>query len=531
MRLPNPLPLAERQISLVLDLDRVRDVSHDERELALAFVDVLGQAIGADLCLIALPSVDDGELELRAVVDRHQITRRVPDSRLRDLAAQAATISTATYLDLDTADGIGMLHFLAAPLRIGGDRLGSVLLVNTRRDFDDDDYSLLAVAIVQIDSALQHARTVIELNRRTTALETVFRIDHIRDSADDFQTMLDSVLVELCNAVPSQAGFIMLYDRSGRELELRATTDENLLGLSECQRLVRQASERAIERAAPIVRAHRSGPIQSMIGLPLILRDKFIGVLGLVNRHNRKAFSAHDQSLLRAIAGQIDTAIFESLETQRLREAFGRNVGPRVMDRLLSVSDRDLLKGERAMITTLFSDIRGFTEVSEGMDPAAIEQMINEHLGAMTDLVLAFDATLDKYVGDCVMAFCNAPVRQPDHAVRIVTLALEMQKAHREVMRGWGERGLEPRPIGIGIATGEVMVGNFGSVQRSEYTVIGADVNLASRLCGVAGGDQTLISQKTYDLVKDQFVTLPLPPIPLKGIAEPVPVWQVMGRK
>lgn len=526
-----PHRLAQRQISLVLALSRVCDTAHDERELSLSFVDVVAKALSADLCLICLPDEDDGALAIRALVDRFQITRRVPDSRLRELAAQAATISTATYLDLDTTDGHGRLHFLAAPLRIGDDRLGSMLLVNTTRDFDDEDYSLLAVAIVEIDSALQHARTVNQLQQRTVVLETVFRIDRIRDSAVDFQSMLDRVLAELCGAVPAEAGFIMLYDSSGRELELRAVTDRDLFALAECQRAIRRAADLAVQRAEPFAQTYPGGPVHSMIGLPLILRERLIGVLGLVNRRERAAFGNYDRTLLSAIASQIDTAIFESLETQRLREAFGRSVGPRVMDKLLAISDRDLLRGERVEVTTLFSDIRGFTAVSEGMDPTALEWMINEHLAAMTDVVLAYEATLDKYVGDCVMAFFNAPVRQADHAVRAVRLALEMQAAHRRVMRRWAERGLEARPIGIGIATGEVVVGNFGSEQRSDYSILGADVNLASRLCAAAEGDQTLISLKTYELVKGDFVTEPLPPMPLKGIAEPVPMWQVLGVK
>jgi class 3 adenylate cyclase len=143
-------------------------------------------------------------------------------------------------------------------------------------------------------------------------------------------------------------------------------------------------------------------------------------------------------------------------------------------------------------------------------------------------LVLKYEGTLDKYIGDCVMCFFNAPERQPDHALRAVRLAVDMQRAHHQVMERWQGR-LPLPPIGIGVSTGEVMAGNFGSVKRLEYTVIGHDVNLAARLCGAAEADQTLISQATYDLVKDFVAADELPLMQLKGIAGNVRCWNVRG--
>jgi adenylate cyclase len=234
--------------------------------------------------------------------------------------------------------------------------------------------------------------------------------------------------------------------------------------------------------------------------------------------------------LLHAIGSQMDTAIFESLQTQRLRQAFGQCVGPQVMDRLLTISDRDLLSSEKLAVTTLFSDIRGFTHMSEMLESEVLREVLNDHLSAMTDLVLNFEGTLDKYIGDCVMCLFNAPERQPDHAFRAVRLALEMQKAQRQIMERWRGRLALP-PIGIGVATGETTMGNFGSVRRLEYTAIGPEVNLAARLCGVAEGDQTLISQATYEAVKDRVVAKEMPPLHLKGIEGEIRSWSLQGLK
>jgi class 3 adenylate cyclase len=200
------------------------------------------------------------------------------------------------------------------------------------------------------------------------------------------------------------------------------------------------------------------------------------------------------------------------------------------MDRLLSISDRDLLSGERRRVTTLFSDIRGFTDMSEHIAPEALQAVLNDHLSTLTDRVLAYEGTLDKYIGDCIMCFFNAPEDQPDHAERAVRLALALQRAHREVMARWAGQ-LPLPPIGIGISTGETMMGNFGSVRRLEYTAIGRDVNLAARLCAAAEGDQTLISADTYALVAPLVVAEALPPLKLKGIEGEVMCWNVTGMK
>jgi class 3 adenylate cyclase len=214
------------------------------------------------------------------------------------------------------------------------------------------------------------------------------------------------------------------------------------------------------------------------------LNERIIGVLGVINRTGRAEFTRVDRRLLAAIASQIDTAIFEGLQIQRLREAFGRRVGSKIMDRMLAMPEHDWLKGERVVVTALFSDIRGFTATAEEIDPELLVQMLSEHLSALTEIVITHEGTVDKFVGDCVMALYNAPERQPDHALRAVRTALEMMKAHRRLMKRWDELGWESAPIGIGIDTGEVIVGNFGSTQRLEYTAIGRHINLAARLCG-----------------------------------------------
>ncbi len=514
-----------RCLAIMLEIDRIRDESRDESEMSSAMIGKLTEAVEADLGLLFQRDDETGHLQLRTLLDRARIYDSAFAESARQIAAEAAPKPSGESFNAEMSlAGGGRAYCRASSLRVDRESLGALLLLNKSRPFSAAEQELIADAISQIDSALDHTQILRELQREKRELQTIFRIDRIRDSHEDLQSMLDAVLPEICKAIDAQMGFIMLYDRTGQELELRATTAQDLSVLSDPGSPIHAVAREAITSAKIISRTYNSGTVRSVLGQPLILRDKLIGVLGVINRRDRDAFTRADLHTLRAIASQIDTAIFEGLETQRLRDAFGLCVGPEVMRRLLAANDSDLLTGDRVAITTVFSDIRGFTNMSEHMGPELLQVVLNDHLSAMTDKVLSHEGTLDKYIGDSVMCFFNAPERQPDHAVRAVRLAVAMQQAHSEVIERWRGQLVMP-PIGIGISTGDTIVGNFGSVKRLEYTVIGNDVNLSARLCSAAAGGQILISQATYDLVKESVVAEELPPKHLKGIEEDVRCW------
>jgi adenylate cyclase len=261
--------------------------------------------------------------------------------------------------------------------------------------------------------------------------------------------------------------------------------------------------------------------------IPLILNDEIIGVLGVVNRYGPRGFRSEDRRLLSAIGSQMDTAIFESLERRRLRQVLGRSVDPRVMERLLANPNVDILEGERAVLSVLYADIRGSTPLAERTDPELLVEFVNDFLGRMTEIIMSHEGTLDKFVGDEVMALFSAPFPQPDHALRAVRVGLEMQTAHQAVLETWQTRGLGSAPIGVGIATGELTVGEMGCPQRTDYSVIGRAASLGSRICGAAAAGQVLISQATYDLVKGQVQATPITGLQLKGVDHDVTAYHV----
>lgn len=170
------------------------------------------------------------------------------------------------------------------------------------------------------------------------------------------------------------------------------------------------------------------------------------------------------------------------MERRRTRALFARYVPPAVVEEVLRHQTDIVLGGARMDLTVLFSDIRGFTSFSENRQPEYIVQRLNEYFTEMTAVIFKHGGTLDKYLGDGMMAFFGAPVRYEDHADRALAAAVEMVRRLEELNKGWREKGEPTMDIGIGINSGPVVVGNVGSPDRMDYTIIGEDVNLASRL-------------------------------------------------
>jgi len=178
----------------------------------------------------------------------------------------------------------------------------------------------------------------------------------------------------------------------------------------------------------------------------------------------------------------VENFLRTELERRQTKALFGRYVSPAVVEDLLRKGDRIELGGVKQEVTVLFSDIRGFTAFSEGKPPEAIVARLNEYFTAMTEIVFRRQGTLDKYLGDGLMAVFGAPAPSENHAAQAVAAAVEMLDRLEELNKQWQEKGEVNIGIGIGINSGSVVVGNIGSPERMDYTVIGEEVNLASRL-------------------------------------------------
>jgi adenylate cyclase len=223
----------------------------------------------------------------------------------------------------------------------------------------------------------------------------------------------------------------------------------------------------------------------------------------------------------------------EEREKKKIRGAFQYYLTDSVINEMLKDPARLKLGGDKKDLTVLFSDIRGFTTISEKLTPEALVALLNEYLTAMTKQVFRYEGLLDKYMGDAIMAVFGAPLPQPDHARRACLAALEMMKELRRLQEKWREEGRPAFDIGIGINSGDMVVGNMGSEMRFDYTVMGDMVNLGSRLEGTNKeyGTNIIISEFTYEVVKDSMCCRELDGVRVKGKIKPVKIYELLGEK
>ncbi len=236
---------------------------------------------------------------------------------------------------------------------------------------------------------------------------------------------------------------------------------------------------------------------------------------------------------LGVILPAIEQGVSQELEKRRVRNLFSRFISPEMVDQLIETQDINSLN-KRADLSILFSDIRGFTTLSEKLSPEEVVSVLNPYLEAMTKVIEKHGGTVDKYEGDAIVAFFGEPVVHEDHALRAVRAAVDMRKALADLHQMWEKQGRPFRiEIGIGVNSGEVFVGLLGSAQRVNYTIIGDNANLASRLQDLTKTYQwpILVSESTYDQVKDEFEAELADSVIVKGRSEVVKVYKIIGRR
>ena len=216
-----------------------------------------------------------------------------------------------------------------------------------------------------------------------------------------------------------------------------------------------------------------------------------------------------------------------------ITSVFGKYVSPVVIDNLIKNPNSIKLGGEKRNITIFFSDIRGFTSISEKLEPEKLVHLINEYLSEMTSIIIKDQGLVDKYMGDAIMAFWGAPLEQPDHAEMACSSSLEMIDKLRSLQKKWREEDIPSFEIGIGLNSGDAIVGNMGSFKRFDYTAMGDNVNLASRLEGLnkVYGTNIIISEKTYNIIKEKFETRKLDAVRVKGKRKPVFIYELLSKK
>jgi adenylate cyclase len=226
------------------------------------------------------------------------------------------------------------------------------------------------------------------------------------------------------------------------------------------------------------------------------------------------------------------TDVTAAKDNEQILHKLAKYFSPQVYESIFS-GDLDVkIQTERKRLTVFFSDIKGFSEITERLEPEVLTELITEYLTAMTDIATAHGATVDKYIGDAIMVFFGAPqsLGSKEDALACVLMSIAMRDGLHALRKSWKDRGVsQPLDIRIGVHTDTCTVGNFGSHDRLDYTTIGNGVNLASRLESNANTNQILISEDTYLLVRDQVECMKLEQIQVKNIARPIQTYEVVG--
>jgi adenylate cyclase len=397
--------------------------------------------------------------------------------------------------------------------------------------------------------AVADVREIEKSNRILRVLTEVAKtLIAVRPVKDVLQQVMD-IVFEYVNA---DRGFLMLYDEAaGRLLPMvvqhrKAAQDgeQPKIAISKTiadkvfkDRVSILTHDAMVDDRLAMGQSIILHSIRSAMCAPLWNQDQIIGIIHVDTPFRANAFTEDDLDLLTALAHYAAVAVDRSrlqqkiVAEERKRERLGRFLSPQVTSRIIATSEsQDVTLGipEDREVTVLFADIVGFTRMSERMGPAAVSLLLNAYLSRMTDVIFRHEGTLDKYIGDAIMAVFGAPLDMPDHAERAVRAALEMREKLEEFNAQRPEGPL--LQVRVGINSGRAVAGEIGSVNKMEYTVLGDTVNTASRLeSSVATPGSVVIGENTYGQVKDRFRIRPLGKKALKGKELEVAAYEVEG--
>jgi adenylate cyclase len=398
---------------------------------------------------------------------------------------------------------------------------------------------------------VKKAPDVQEIEKSNRILKVLTKFSETLIAVRPVDEVLEQVMDIVFEHVAADRGFLMLQEEPDNKLVPRVVRHRNPASAAEGKITVSKTiTDRVIKDKVSILTADalvdsrfgagdsiRFHGIRSAMCAPLWNKEEVIGIVHVDSPMLTNCFTSNDLDLLTALANYAAVAVERARMNQKIqaeekkRERLGRFLSPQVTSRILATSDSlggDLAAPEEKQVSILFADIVGFTSMSEKMTPSEVALLLNDYLSRMTDVIFKYEGTLDKYIGDAIMAVFGAPLDMTDHASRAIKAALEMQERLAEFN---ADRKAGPHlRIRIGINSGKAVAGEIGSVNKKEYTVLGDTVNIASRLeSSVAKPGMLVVGENTHSQVAGQFETKSLGSFTLKGKEKEVNVYEVVG--
>ncbi len=389
-----------------------------------------------------------------------------------------------------------------------------------------------------------------KLERENYLLTVLYEAGKALSSKLDLEHICEQVISLACLIEGVERGFVMLFDERGevaRQTEVRyrnpesASSRPQIILSTRVLELIRKERQpiliddvSADERFSGSESLKISG-LRSAMCAPLVGKEQLFGVLYVDNLEKASAFTQDELNVFALVAAQAGAAVDNAMAHEKIaqqslqRSALERFLSPEVVE--MVVANPDIrLGGVNQEVTVMFADIRGFTTMSETMEPGRVVEILNEYFTRVTDVIFDNGGTLDKYIGDAVMAVFGAPISKGNDAAAAVNSAMQIQRLLIELNRDAAARKWPELRVGIGINTGYAIAGNIGSPRRLDYTVVGDAVNTAQRLMTNAAGGQILISESTAKKLGKTGKTIDLerlPELKVKGRSEAVPVFRV----
>ncbi|MFN0071973.1 MAG: adenylate/guanylate cyclase domain-containing protein [Chloroflexota bacterium] len=423
--------------------------------------------------------------------------------------------SKGPYRTIDSVKIANVRSLMCAPLQCAAKRIGIVYVENqlSADMFSQDDLDLLCAFANHAAVALEHARLYAGVQTQMNELAAM-RVNHenvLRSITSAIISTDTDGRVQIVNHAAEQLFGITAQESRGAALAtllpraLRGTLSALAAEVAKDQEVESEVLQMDVELPG------RGKAKLGVRGIPVLDSEKHaVGSMLVID----------DLTQERLLAEAWQTA---ATERERVKSTFGRFLAPSIMEHLGDQGQALQLGGARREITVLFADLRGFTSISERFSPEEVVSILNSYLACTTDIILNHGGTLDKFLGDGVLALFNAPLDQEQHALAAVQVAMEIQSRIRSLAPAGGPR----ITCGIGVVTGEAIVGTIGTQELMNYTAIGDVVNLASRLQSEARGGEVLLAESTYRHVEEYVEAEELGLVHVKGRSEPVCVFKV----
>ncbi len=536
------------QMQLLVEIGRSLTELMTRDQLLRLVSSLIRHNFGFDVVSVLL--LDESDLVLRAAAHTGHASPptglRLPIiatlARVMDgQQATATAVADAFCLDYSWVEQ-PILSELAVPLASRDGNQG-VLVVGSNQShaFDAVTESLLTAVAAQIVVALDNAQLFDREQAQVQQLSRVNALSVKLTAEQHLDTQLDTVLADIASIFEAPRAALVLFDQEQQIASLVATVPAALQQPAAlpavAELLAPLVSQRpqliipSADSADPLSQLVLACDMQLGVLAPLPASAAIAGLLLLEPPRQAKDWQASDRNLVQTVANLLAQAIennqLQQQRMQRLRADMSRYMAPELVEQLLTEGRFEPTERD---VVVVFADLRGFTALSEGLAPRiVVEQVLNRFFALMTDVLYAHEATIDKFLGDGLMAVFGSIIDRPDDISRAVQAAVAMQRAFTELQASWNRELGRDIGLGIGISWGRAVVGNLGSPQRLDYTLIGDVVNTASRLVDLAESGQIIVSQHVVDQLPPQEhgCLAALPAVMLKGKGEKLAIYSV----